>query len=246
MKMHTSRNAIAVGAALVFALATFMVQGPLGLGVANAGTLRRPQAGGGAAVATDVFKVTYFDVATAEQTSASGAGGDEIGGDGDGIVRIVNPTSNPILCAMIYVFDDAEEEQECCGCPVTTEGLRTLSTLKDLTSNPLSSKSAGGANIPAGLIKVVSSLPNAGSTGCNAALAPVLTPALRAWSTHWEEVSENETISSQAFKDAPLDATDEATLVSVCAGIHTNASGAGTCSCGSGDNYPAGPHAHRG
>lgn len=246
MKMHISRNAIAVAAALVFGLATFIVQGPMGLGVANAGTLRRPGAGGGAAVATDVFKVTYFDVATAEQTSASGAGGDEVGGDGDGIVRIVNPTSNPVLCAMIYVFDDAEEEQECCGCPVTTEGLRTLSTAKDLTANPLSGKADSGYNIPAGLIKVVSSLPNQGTYGCDAALPLTPTPALRAWSTHWEEVSENETISGQAFKDAPLDATDEATLVSVCAGFHTNGSGAGSCSCGSGDDYPSGPHSHHG
>jgi len=55
-------------------------------------------------------------------------------------VRIVNPSHNDTaqngtLCAFIYVFDDNEEMQECCGCPVTPDGMRTLSTINDLTSN---------------------------------------------------------------------------------------------------------------
>lgn len=209
----------------------------------------RPQAGGGAAVATDVYKVSYFDTATATTPSASGYTGAEggQGGDGDGIVRIANPTSNPVLCAMIYVYDDAEEEQECCGCPVTTEGLRTLSTKSDLTSNPW----VAGANLSAGVIKVVASLPNSGSGSvCDPALTPSLTPTLKAWSSHTEfgTNSESETAFStyvEQFLDASLDATDEATLVSNCALIVTQGSGRGHCGCGHGDDYPATPHAHK-
>jgi len=79
----------------------------------------------------DVFYTSYYDVSTSIAKSAAGFGGPgSSGGAGDGTVRIVNPTSNDTiqsgtLCAMIYVFDDIEELQACCGCPVTPDGMRT-------------------------------------------------------------------------------------------------------------------------
>ncbi|MFZ0887035.1 MAG: hypothetical protein WA005_01155 [Candidatus Binataceae bacterium] len=84
---------------------------------------------------------SYYDVATSVMPSAAGYGGlGQSGGAGDALVRIVNPNHNDTLqdgtlCAYIYVFDDNEEMQECCGCPVTPDGMRTLSTINDLTSN---------------------------------------------------------------------------------------------------------------
>src|SRR5208283_4468639 len=83
----------------------------------------------------------YYDVATSTQPSASGYGGKGAsGGVGDGLVRIVNvgdvaPGQNGTVCAMIYVFDDIEEMQACCGCPVTPDGLRTMSVINNLTKN---------------------------------------------------------------------------------------------------------------
>jgi len=114
-------------------------------------------------VGTDNYMVSYYDVASSTRASASGYGGPGFsGGSGDGLVRIVNPTHNSTvqkgtLCAMIYVFDDIEEEQTCCGCPVTPDGLRTLSVINNLTTN----FGVNGANLVAGVIKIVTNDPNA-------------------------------------------------------------------------------------
>jgi len=104
-------------------------------------------------------ETTYYDVATSRFPSASGYGGPgSSGGAGEALLRIVNPTRsdptlNGTLCAMIYVFDDREELQSCCGCPVTPNGVRTLSTINDLTGN----FGVNQANRNAGVIEVISS-----------------------------------------------------------------------------------------
>jgi hypothetical protein len=67
-------------------------------------------------------------------------------GNGDNIIRIINPNGSAntaipstgtgnTLCAMIYVFDDDEEMGECCGCPVSSAGMITLSVEHNLTAN---------------------------------------------------------------------------------------------------------------
>src|ERR1700676_429466 len=37
-----------------------------------------------------------------------------------------------IICAMFYVFDAHQLLQECCGCPISSDGLRTLNNNTDL------------------------------------------------------------------------------------------------------------------
>ncbi|MFZ0888087.1 MAG: ice-binding family protein [Candidatus Binataceae bacterium] len=54
---------------------------------------------------------------------------------------------------MLYVFDDNEELQECCGCPVTPDQVLTLSVINNLTSN----LGVSGADRAAGVIDVISS-----------------------------------------------------------------------------------------
>lgn len=84
--------------------------------------------------ALDVYQVTYYD-----NNWGNGAPLDA------GTIRIINPglTGSPVsptqgtLCANIYVFDDTQEMIECCSCPVTANGLLTIS-VQDLTENPLS------------------------------------------------------------------------------------------------------------
>jgi hypothetical protein len=106
----------------------------------------------------DTYSLTYFDVSTSAAPSAAGYGGPGFsGGAGDNVARLVNTTqTNGTLCADIYVFDDNEQLQACCGCPVTPDGLRTLSVTNNLTSKFGVSK----ADLNAGVIKVISSLPN--------------------------------------------------------------------------------------
>jgi hypothetical protein len=65
-------------------------------------------------------------------------------GNGDNIIRLINPNGNPnvglgggsqAVCAMFYIFDDAQEMNECCGCPISSAGILTFSIADNLTSN---------------------------------------------------------------------------------------------------------------
>ena len=114
----------------------------------------------------------------------------------DNTIREANPTfhTNSIvgidtndvggLCAMNYVYDDDEQPIECCGCPITNDGVITLSVEEDLTSNPF-----GGAIPLHGTIHVVSADPNAPAAlnFCDptGTISPiVLDPTIREWITH--------------------------------------------------------------
>ncbi|MFZ0888441.1 MAG: hypothetical protein WA005_08310 [Candidatus Binataceae bacterium] len=160
--------------------------------------------------------VSYYDVATSVMPSAAGYGGlGHSGGAGDALLRIVNPNHNDAvqngtLCAMIYVFDDNEEMQACCGCPVTPDGLRTMSVINQLTTNWGFNK----GNLAAGVIDILSMDPDwvapfpgappprgvnvAGSSGvgCDPSLgvgsqtdeSTIGGPELRAWMDHTESM----------------------------------------------------------
>ena len=114
------------------------------------------------AAEVELLLTHYYDVATSTSPSASGYGGNGAsGGIGDGLVRIVNvddvaPQQRGTLCAMIYVFDDIEEMQACCGCPVTPDGLRTMSVINNLTKN----FGVNRGNMNAGVIDILTLSPN--------------------------------------------------------------------------------------
>jgi hypothetical protein len=55
---------------------------------------------------------------------------------------------------MIYVFTSDQQLSQCCGCPVTPNGLLTLSVTRDLTDNPLT-----GVFPQRGVIKLLSAKP---------------------------------------------------------------------------------------
>jgi hypothetical protein len=183
-----------------------------------------------AAQQTDVFSLNYFDHQYSE-----GA---------DGTVRITNPgvqgaptLADPAagdLCAMIYVFRPDQQLAECCGCPVTPNGLVTLSVGRDLTSNPLTDDP-----FPSGVIKIVSSTGTEETSGnhsflrCNAA-APAPTPSLLAWGTH---VQSNDNVTETAFTPATLSAGELASIAGRCGDIADNGSGHGVCSCRSEESH---------
>jgi hypothetical protein len=172
--------------------------------------------GAGAASAQDVYKVNYFANNAAPAPDAT--------------VRIDNPgLTYGNLCAMIYVFAADQQLSECCGCVETHNGLRTLSVRTNLTSNPLT-----GTVATAGVIKVVSAAVN------NAPCDPTsnVTPKanLRAWVTHIQNpVSGAYPITETESSDSTLGATELANLQAQCAFINILGSGAGVCSCGTGD-----------
>jgi hypothetical protein len=206
MKLFRSTIALAFLAAALFSV---------GLGRANAQSRKFVAHGAAANVTTlppDLYKVNYFSNA-----NTSGAP--------DATVRITDDgTSGGNICAQIYVFDPYQEMSECCACLVTPNGLRTLSVNTNLTSNPLT-----GVTLTTGTIEIVSGY-TPGRT-CSP-LNNIVTPGVRAWGTHIQNagfaVTETESL------DAQLTAGNDNLLID-CAAITLDGSGAGVCSCGTGD-----------
>ena len=168
------------------------------------------------AIAPDVFQVNYYSGANTR-------------GVADGTVRIVNPgTSGGTLCANIYVFSPDQQLDECCSCPITPNGLLTLSVNRDLTSNTLT-----GRVRTSGVIKIVSSACGAAPTGPGGA-NPV-TAGLRAWATHIQRLSTGaNAVTEEEFQDAGLSAAELARITDQCSDIGDNGSGSGICTCGAG------------
>jgi len=101
----------------------------------------------------------------------------------DAVVRIVNDgnqattavegVENGTLWAAFYVFNDGQEFESCCACPVTSDGVLSESVNKQLTSVEFSTRSETSR----GVIKVISSSTNDPTN-------PVPSPGLRGWATH--------------------------------------------------------------
>jgi len=162
----------------------------------------------------DTLKVDYF-------ANANTAGAP------DGTVRLDNPgTAAGNVCANVFVFDASQELSECCSCELTPDGLRTLSVNTDLTHNPLT-----GVTLTGGVIKVISTTLTAGYCPLPTKINPI--PALRSWATHIQNVSFAET--ETASQDATLSTGEVTRLQAECTAVALDGSGAGVCTCGSGD-----------
>ena len=142
----------------------------------------------------------------------------------DGTVQLTNPGLTS-LCAMVYVFDQNQELNECCGCPISHDGMRTLSLLKDLTANTLTGKKP-----QAGEIKVVPSDPAQNPQCDPVASAP--TGVILAWGMN-AQVPGATTETEYAM--VPLSDGEETILVNLCSFVKQLGGGQGICSCGSGD-----------
>ena len=97
---------------------------------------------------------------------------------GDSYIDITNAgSSGGSICVNVYTFSPDEQLISCCACPVTPNGLESLSARNDLISNTLTPA------VPTAI--VVKLLASTGSTGCNAATptAADLVPGMRAWGT---------------------------------------------------------------
>jgi hypothetical protein len=136
----------------------------------HADSLRNGVGGAGATVTGSLpgeVLWTYYDTtqsAAACTSTTTGACG--VGGNGDNILRLINPNGNgnstfgavPDLCAMIYVFDDDQEMGECCGCPLSPSDLLSFSVEQNLTGNWIFGNDPDGNTV--GAIAVVASVPN--------------------------------------------------------------------------------------
>ncbi|MGO9606472.1 MAG: hypothetical protein ACLQAT_24295 [Candidatus Binataceae bacterium] len=221
------------------------------------------------------YSVNYFDVATAFTPSVGGYGGPgSSGGTGDALLRIVNagnfvgvttlpagagdslPGAAPgALCANIYVYNDVQEQQECCSCPLSANSLQTFSVINNLTSNPLNPKES----LSAGVIKILctepadpancSNTPGAVTAGVGL-VSSLVAGGLHAWINHTETMASNQagfsppfgfitSTSVEKFAPAALDLGEGRNLLEGCAAINTadkfGSQAIGICSCGLGD-----------
>ena len=172
----------------------------------------------GTAVAQDnsTFAVTYYS--NANTTGAP-----------DATVRVINDgNTGGQLCAAFYVFDDSQEMQECCSCPVSADGVIAESVNKYLLANSLTSF----VNHK-GVIKVVSTTFPSGV--CNPTNGAA-TAGIRGWATHIQRGNGSSyAITETELHDANLAAAELASLQQFCSFEIVLGSGRGTCYCGAED-----------
>jgi hypothetical protein len=168
----------------------------------------------GTALAQDnsTYAVTYYSNAN-------------VTGAPDGTVRVINDgNKGGNLCAAFYVFDDSQEMQECCSCPVSADGLISESVNNYLLANSLTSFVNHR-----GVIKVVSTTAPSGS--CNPTNgAP--SAGIRGWATHIQSAGSTWAVTETELHDANLSAAELAGLQQFCSFEIVLGSGRGTCTCG--------------
>jgi hypothetical protein len=160
----------------------------------------------------------------------------------DATVRIVNDgNTDNSLYADIYVLDDSQELQACCGCFVSKDGLLSESVNTELLNNSLTGKINHR-----GVIKIIS---DANVNGWDAGSAVKTTAGLRVSATHIQSLkyefhglsdpggSFDWAVTETNANDANLGAVEKALLPEECGFIVGTedaaglGSGSGVCSC---------------
>ena len=142
------------------------------------------------------------------------------------------------ICANVYAFDPREEIVSCCSCPVTPNGVVSLSIRSDILSNTLT------AVVPGSLVlKLVATAPLSGLTGptCVGSAPAVgsvsspLLPGLVAWGITLHTAAARTVLTETAFSPAVLSPGELDKLAYVCGfiqgtdGTNGQASGFGIC-----------------
>jgi hypothetical protein len=138
------------------------------------------------------------------------------------------------ICVNVYTFAPDEQEVSCCSCPVTPNGLVSLSVKNDLINNTLTPA------VPTSVvIKLVATKVTGGSCSGSAAVATAanLAPGMVAWGTtvHAGAAAGTFGVTETAFTPATLSAGELTKLTTFCSFNIANGSGFGVCnSCRAG------------
>ena len=132
------------------------------------------------------------------------------------------------LCANVYVYDALEEIVSCCSCPVTPNGLVSLSAQRDLISNPLTR-----APLTSVVIKILTTVPVAGSCMNSALLAgSTLASGLVAWNTTIHRTNSDAArfaVTENRFATSTLSTAELTRLAYGCSVVANVGSGFGIC-----------------
>jgi hypothetical protein len=156
------------------------------------------------------------------------------GAMGSALATGTSATVTGSICVNVYTFAPDEQEVSCCSCPVTPNGLVSLSVKNDLINNVLTPA------VPTSVIvKLLATTPAGGSCSGSAAVATAanLATGLVAWGTtvHPGVAAGTFDTTETAFTPASLSAGELAKLTTLCNFNIVNGSGFGVCnSCRAG------------
>jgi hypothetical protein len=134
------------------------------------------------------------------------------------------------ICANVYVFDPTEEIVSCCSCPVTPNGLVSLSARNDLINNPLFPRTPSSI-----VIKLVATAPVGGTCNNSALLAgtPTFVEGVAAWGTklhaNTSAAAGTYAVTETRFTLAGLSAGEFTRLAYTCGIVANQGSGFGIC-----------------
>jgi hypothetical protein len=163
---------------------------------------------------------------------------------GDSVINITNTGSNGgvglgsgtsasvagSICVNVACYDPREEIVSCCSCPVTPNGLVSLSLKTDIISNPLTPATPTSV-----VCKLIATVPVAGSCVNSQLLAgtPVLATGMAAWGTTLHRNTSTTAITydttETAFTPAGLSASEQARFAYTCGVVANVGSGFGVC-----------------
>ena len=169
---------------------------------------------------------------------------------GDSVINITNggalgaslaagtsASTTGAICVNVYAFSPDEQMISCCSCPVTPNGLVSLSARRDLVNNTLTPA------VPTSIVvKLVASTPVGGSCSGSAARWGRLTSGMLAWGTtvHAGAAAGSAAVITETpflpatlsgvFDDNFVGIGEAARLQSLCTFIQANGSGFGICS----------------
>ncbi|MBY0503744.1 MAG: DUF11 domain-containing protein [Bryobacteraceae bacterium] len=148
------------------------------------------------------------------------------GSDGAGLAAGTTAATTGAICANVYAFSPDEQMVSCCSCPVTPNGLVSLSVQRDLISNTLTPA------VPTSIVvKLVATPPVAGSCQGSAAALATFSRSITAWGT---KVHAGATPGTLATTEVPfswgqLSLGEADRLRQLCNFIGSNGSGFGVC-----------------
>lgn len=223
-------------------LRTIIFSAMVAAAAANAQEPILAPAAGGPSSLDNPFQVSYASNIPAQGSTASPDSVVNITNTGArGGVTNLSGTSASVggsICANVYAFSSDEQMVSCCSCPVTPNGLVSLSVANDIASNTLTPRRPSSV-----VIKLLATVPVGGTcVGSAAATATAtLAPGLAAWGSTAHSTAALGTgpyqITETAFTPATLSASELAHLSNVCSFIigssGTNGQGSGFGLCAS-------------
>ena len=149
------------------------------------------------------------------------------GARGAGQAAGTSASTTGALCVNVYAFSPDEQLISCCSCPVTPNGLVSLSARADLISNTLTPA------VPTSIVvKLLASTPVGGSCSASAAAPGALSSGMVAWGTTVHAgaaAGDHAAITETPVLPASLSAGELGRITSLCGFIQGNGSGFGIC-----------------